>query len=79
MDDLDKRPGRQADGPLSDAERAWMRSYETSLNRRAAVEEVLIAVANGKRDLLTREECRGMAAKLGVPDNFTQPMEKPPA
>jgi len=71
--DLDKKPGRPKTGPISEAERTWMRSYETSLNRRAAVEEVLTSVANGKRGPLSQDECRALAAKLGVPDDFTSP------
>ncbi|MDB5596210.1 MAG: hypothetical protein JWM36_3171 [Hyphomicrobiales bacterium] len=35
--------------------------------RRAPIEETLLAVASGKRDLLTREECKAIAARLGVP------------
>ena len=54
-------------GPLTQSERDWMRLYEKSLNRRAEVEEVLFEVARRKRDLLTREECRELAIKLGVP------------
>lgn len=65
--DVDKMPGRPNNGPLSPAERVAFRDLELALNRRVAVEEVLTAVANGKRDLLTREECRGLALKLGVP------------
>jgi len=79
MSETDKRPGRPEAGPLTDAERAWMRSYETSLNRRAAVEEVLFNVANGKRGPLTRDECRDLALKLGVPDDFMQPRKEAPA
>jgi len=37
------------------------------LNRRAAVEEVLLDVAYGRRDMLTKEECRELAHKLGIP------------
>lgn len=70
--DLDKIPGRPETDPLTDPERAWMRTYETSLNRRASVEEILTSVANGKRDLLSRDECQALAAKLGVPDDFTK-------
>jgi len=77
--EVEKRPGRGETGPLTYAERAWMRSYEVSLNRRVAVEELLIAVANGKRDLLSREECRELAAKLGVPDDFMSPKKETPA
>lgn len=41
-----------------------------ALNRRAVVEQVLLDVANGKRDLPTREECRKLALKLGVPEEY---------
>lgn len=40
------------------------------INRRVIVEETLWAVASGKRDLLSREECRNLAKKLGVPEEF---------
>ena len=39
-----------------------------ALNRRAAVEQILLNVANGKRDMLTKDECRELAHKLGIPD-----------
>ena len=41
--------------------------YAKALNRRVDVENVLAMVAAGKRDLMTREECRELAIKLGVP------------
>lgn len=53
-------------GPVTDKERAWMRHYELSLNRRAEVEQVLFDVANGKRDTLSTEECWALALKLGM-------------
>lgn len=37
------------------------------LNRRVDVENVLLNVAAGKRPMLTREECRALALKLGTP------------
>jgi hypothetical protein len=40
------------------------RNYGTSLNRRAEVESVLLNIANGKRPLLTPDECRALASKL---------------
>lgn len=40
--------------------------YTKALNRRVDVENTLAMVAAGKRDLLTREECRELAIKLGV-------------
>lgn len=45
-----------------------LRSHVTSLNRRAAVEQVLLDVANGKREPLSREECRKLAFKLAGVD-----------
>ncbi len=66
--ELDKRPARGETGPVTGKERDWMRSYEVSLNRRADVEDVLTSVANGKRGPLSQDECRELAAKLGVPD-----------
>ena len=39
-----------------------------ALNRRSEVESVLLDVANGKRELLTREECRALAFKLAGVD-----------
>jgi hypothetical protein len=42
-------------------------SAARSLNRRAEVEQVLFDVAAGKRPMLTREECRALALKLGTP------------
>lgn len=45
----------------------FLRSYARSLNRRVEVENVLADVSAGKRDLLTREECRALAIKLGTP------------
>lgn len=49
--------------------------YAKALNRRCTVEDVLYDVAAGKRDLLTREECRELAIKLGVPP--AEPKTKP--
>lgn len=42
------------------------KEYASALNRRVDVENALAMVAAGKRDLLTREECRELAIKLGV-------------
>ena len=47
--------------------RRWMDQYEKSLNARASAEQTLFDVANGKREALTRDECRELALKLGVP------------
>lgn len=40
------------------------------LNKRVEVENVLLAVAAGKRPALTPEECRALAYKLGVPPEY---------
>ena len=45
----------------------WLDEYAKELNRRVDVENVLAMVAAGKREMLTREECRQLAKKLGVP------------
>lgn len=39
-------------------------SYAARLNRCVEVEQLLLDVANGKRDVFTREECRTLAFKL---------------
>lgn len=65
-DQLDKTPGRPQNGPLSPAERVAYRELELALNRRAEVETVLWSVSIGKRELLTPDECRVLAAKLGT-------------
>lgn len=39
-------------------------------SRSSAIEEQLIAIGIGKRDLPTREECREWGLKLGIPDEF---------
>lgn len=44
-----------------------IRSYANRLNRCVDVENVLFAVAAGKRPMLTREECRVLALKLVTP------------
>jgi len=44
----------------------FARSWAASLNRRVEVENTLMEVATGKRPILTREECRALACKLGV-------------
>lgn len=43
------------------------KDHADSLNRRAEVETVLWNVAAGKRPMLTQDECRKLALKLGVP------------
>lgn len=40
------------------------------LNRRAAVEQELLDVANGKKDLPDRAQCRAWAMRLGVPTDW---------
>lgn len=44
-----------------------LRHHGDELNRRVEVENVLLAVAAGKRPMLTKEECKALAYKLGVP------------
>ena len=44
-----------------------LRDHGKELNRRVEVENVLLAVWRGKRDMLTQEECKELAYKLGVP------------
>ena len=46
------------------------RDYEDRLKRSVSVENVLGAVAEGKRAPLTPDECRELSAKLGVPSYF---------
>lgn len=46
-------------------------SYVSRMNRCVDVENVLLAVANGKREPLTREQCRELAFRLaGVSEGF---------
>lgn len=40
------------------------RNYARSLSRRASVEAELLDVANGKKPLLSREDCRKLAMRL---------------
>ena len=47
------------------------RGFGDHLNRRVEVENVLLACAAGKRPMLTREECRALAFKLGVPSSLS--------
>jgi len=46
------------------------------LNRCVDVESVLWAVASKKRGPLTPDECRELALKLGVPDEFRAANER---
>lgn len=45
----------------------WPEISDEALNRRVDVENVLFNVAAGKRPMLTPEECRALALKLGTP------------
>ena len=47
----------------------WINSGD-DLNRRVEVENVLLNVAAGKRPMLTKDECRKLAYKLGIPSHF---------
>lgn len=49
------------------------RDYHNRLNRSVDVEIALWSVASGKRGPLTPDECRKLALKLGVPDEFRSP------
>lgn len=49
---------------------ATFHDYGNRLNRSVDVENALMQVATGKRDLLTPDECRKLALKLGVPDCY---------
>jgi len=44
----------------------YLRTAARGLNRRVDVENVLFSVAAGKRPMLTRDECRALAVKLGA-------------
>lgn len=44
----------------------YLRTAAKGLNRRVDVENALAEVAAGKRPLLTRDECRALAVKLGT-------------
>jgi hypothetical protein len=41
--------------------------------RRVAVEQFLLDAARGKRPLPTADECRELAHKLGIPDEYRAP------
>jgi hypothetical protein len=49
-----------------------VRDHGDELNRRVEVENVLLAVASGKREALTRDECRSLAYRLGVPTRYSK-------
>jgi hypothetical protein len=44
-----------------------IRHHGDSLNRRVEVEDKLLKMAAGKLPLPTRDQCRKMALRLGVP------------
>ncbi len=44
----------------------FLRTAARGLNRRVDVENVLLDVATGKREVLTPGECRKLAEKLGA-------------
>jgi hypothetical protein len=50
--------------------------YHNRLNRSVDVETALWSVASGKRGPLNPDECRQLALKLGVPDEFRSPNVK---
>lgn len=50
--------------------RMWRNSAD-ELNRRVEVENVLLNVASGKRPMLTKDECKKLAYKLGIPTRYT--------
>lgn len=57
---------------LSDKERieGLIKMLTQRFIRSAPIEEELLAIGVGKRDLPTREECRQWGIKLGVPPEF---------
>lgn len=57
---------------------ATFHDYGNRLNRSVDVENALMQVATGKRDLLSPDECRKLALKLGVPDCYRSEVEAPP-
>ena len=46
------------------------KSYGAEINRRAAVEAELFDMAAGKKPLPGADDCRRLAIKLGVPDEY---------
>ncbi len=48
----------------------WMHAYEQSLNRRAEVEQHLLDCANGKCPLPDTADCRELAHRLSVPNEW---------
>lgn len=54
----------------------WLEKLLTQrFSRSATIEEQLMGIGVGKRDLPTREECREWAIKLGVPDEFREKLK----
>jgi len=49
------------------------KDYAARLNRSVEVEQALLDCASGKRPVLSRDECRQLAVKLGVPECFRSP------
>lgn len=47
-----------------------VRHHGDELNRRVEVENVLLNVASGKRPMLSKDECRQLAYRLGVPSRY---------
>jgi len=45
--------------------------------RSAPIEEALMQIGMGQRDLPSREECREWAVKLGVPDDVREVLAAP--
>lgn len=49
-----------------------IRTHAAQMSARVDVENTLLDVAAGKRPMLSREECRAMAMKLGVPAHWNR-------
>lgn len=54
------------------------RNSGDQLNRRVEVENILLSVYSGKRPMLTQDECRELAYKLGIP-SAVRPARQPTA
>ena len=52
------------------------KDYAARLNRSVEVEQALMDCAAGKRPALSKDECRQLAVKLGVPECFRSPNDK---
>lgn len=57
--------------PIASASQSRITADE--LNKRAEVESILLNVYAGKRPMLTREECKALAFRLGVPSEYQRP------